>query len=208
MFASLHAVAVLGTLVVPATVIAFSHGWPPPRQRRWVYAISVIIIFGIMSGLLLSSRGAPVTEWLFPLVGMVAATMFVNSERAFRAVRSALLVATVVLWHSHLLLILDGYTSDVARTEAIDRAVARAHLAHVAREMRLAFPPDRVLPPGFVTDLLPGLEQGQSVCRRVRRLWHTGFTRLYEITTTPAGIWYPGGPVAVGLSKLEWKTKP
>ena len=207
MFASLHAVGVLGTLVVPGIVIAFSHGWPPPRQRRWLYAVCVITLFGIMSGLLLSARGAPVTEWLFPLVAMVPATMFVKSERAFRAVRSALLLATVVLWCTHLCLIFDGYTSDLPLQTRFDRASASAALTHVRDRMQGRFPPELVFPPSPVKDLLPGLEEPEFTPCTYRRLWHTPFTRLYEITRTPAEIWYPGGPVATGSQELTWKPK-
>jgi len=206
-FASVHAVAVLGTLVVPAIVIAFSHGWPPPRQRRWILSVCAITLLGIACLLLLSTRGLPVTEWLFPLVAMIPTTMFVKSQRAFQALRSGLVLAAVVLCGTHLGLLFDGYTSDLPLQTRFDRASASAALTHVRDRMQGRFPPELVFPPGPVKDLLPGLEEPEFTPCTYRRLWHTPFTRLYEITRTPVDIWYPGGPVATGSLGLEWKAK-
>jgi hypothetical protein len=202
MFADLHAIAVLSTLVVPAVVIAFSHGWPPPRERRWVYAFCAITLFGTISVLIPSARGVPLTEWVFPLVATVLAAMFVKSEGAFRTVRSGLLLATVVLWCNHFFLVSDGYTSGLRFNSPPQRL-----LIYAGEQMRREFLLDRVFPPGPVKDLLPGFEEPWFAPRTYRRLWHTPFTRLYEVTRTPGEVWYPGGPVEKGSRELVWKAE-
>lgn len=39
------------------------------------------------------------------------------------------------------------------------------------------------------------------------RVWHTWLTGLYRITSTPAGIWYPGGKPADAADRLEWRPR-
>ena len=70
MLPSLHALVILGTLIVPLIVIALSHGWHPRPIRHVLGFVAALAVMGAMC-LLLLMPGVPIAEWLFPLIGIV-----------------------------------------------------------------------------------------------------------------------------------------
>jgi hypothetical protein len=199
--ANLHAVAVLGTLIVPLIVIAFSHGWHPRPIRQF---LGFVVAFAVMGGLclLLLMLGVPIAEWLFPLIGIVLAGFFVKSQRAFQALCWGLLLMSVGLCGNALALRGHGYTST---PPSLYQSLDLAYLENLGKKLREAYSADHVLAPSLLKEILPELRNAGWNRKTARPLWHTPFTRLYEITTMPGEIWYPGGPVSVGSENLKWK---
>ena len=70
MFVGVHAIVILGTLIVPLIVIGFSRGWRPRPIRHVLGFVAALAVMGAIC-LLLLMPGVPIAEWLFPLIGIV-----------------------------------------------------------------------------------------------------------------------------------------
>ncbi len=200
MFVNLHVVLILMGVVAPVVAVGFSPGWRPRPLKRVFVAASPIVIVGILC-LLLLMAGIPVAEWLFPLVGLVIAGLFVKSERAFQMLRWSLAGLATVLSINGLELRGNGYTSDVALSRRYE-GKERAHLVALQDELK-KLPADKVFPEGPVAQVLDHPAKWDR--RALRPAWHTFFTGLYQVTTTPGDFWYPGGAVAV--AQLRWQPR-
>ncbi len=203
MFPSLHAILILGTLVVPLTVVAVNHTWHPHPLQQVLGFVVAVLALGIVCMLLLMP-GVPIAEWLFPLIGIVLAGLFAKNQRLAQGLCWGLLIASVGLCANALALRVSGYTS---APPSLYASLDRMHLEYLGKELRQKYPLDQVLAPGLVKEMLPQLGKVDWDRKTLRPLWHTSLTRLYEVVTTPGVVWYPGGPVSLGSENLQWKPK-
>lgn len=203
MFPSLHAVLILGTLIIPLFVVARSHTWPPHRFRPVLGFVAAILGLGVLCMLLLMP-GVPIFEWLFPLIGILLAGLLAKPQQVAQRLCWGLLIASIALSLNALMLRVHGYTSaPPSMYESLDQM----HLEYLAKELRQKYPPDHELSPGPLKKALPQLSKVDWDRKTLRPLWHTSLTRLYEVVTTPSVVWYPGGPVSVGSENMQWKPK-
>ena len=205
MFVDLHATLTLGAMVVPLVVAALSPGSRPRAVRDTVLAVLPIAVTGAIFLCLLSAAGVPVAEWLFPLAGAMVAGLFVKSPRAFQLLRWSLFGLSVLLCLNAMLLRTDGYAS--ASASRMYEASDRARLGTLGDKLRSRFPADHVLPEGSLTRTVPDPRLAQWDRITLRPLWHTFFTGLHEVVTTPGEAWYPGGPVSAGAGQIQWRRK-
>ena len=204
MLANVHAIAVLATLVVPAMLFLYRPGYVTRPLRSWIGFAFAIAVIGLCC-LLLLMYGVPIAEWLFPLFSMLLATLFVTSDRLFNLLRWGLLLSTVGLVLSALALRQHGFTSTPPALH--EHLVKRTYLRSVGEELRNLYPDDREFSPAPVEEIIPNFERIRQPRVVFKRLWHSGFTRLYVETSTKDVVWYPGGPVAAGSQHLEWRTR-
>jgi len=207
MFVDVHAIVILTTLIVPVMLIAWNHSWRPRSLPKAMVPALAITSVGMACLLLLSVFGVPIAEWVFPGVGAAFGGFFVKSQRLFRTMGWALFLATVGLCLNFCFLTRSGYTSSPGRTAAMYASLERAFVKSLSDQMGKAFPANDVLPQTPLNEILPGRDHADWDRKTMCRLWHTWFTGLYEITTIPGEIWYPGGPVASATGSLRWKAK-
>ena len=205
MFADLHAILLLAALIVPLVAVAVSPAWRPRPLRVVAVALLPIAVVGLAFLSLLSARGTAVAEWLFPLVGMTVAGLFVKSRRAFEVMRWGLFGLAVVLSVHAMALRTHGYAS--SRASRMYQAFEKARLAGVAERLQAELPADAELPPGPVSDVLGDPAAACWERKALRPLWHTCFTGLHEVIRTPGAVWYPGGPIARSARRLEWRSE-
>jgi hypothetical protein len=205
MYADLHALVVLGAAVAPLIAIGLSPGRRVRPVRAVLIGIAPIAAVAMMSLLILSATGVPISEWAVPLAATALAGLFVKSQRLFDALRWSLFVLAVLLCLNAMALRADGYASSVASGRY--QALEQNRLAALGQRLRKASPANQEYPPGPLATVLaePGI--GDWDRRTLEALWHTAFTGLYEVRTTPGEVWYPGGPVATGSQQLSWKPK-
>ena len=206
MFADLHAVVILGTLIVPLIVVAAN---PACRPRPWqevVAAIAPIAVVGVIFLLGLSVTGVPIAEWLFPMIGVTIAGVLVKSNRTFQAIRWVLFVLAVGLGINGWALRSDSYVSSSA--QRFYQGAERNRLVVIRNKLEQTYPGNKELPAQPVAQILAEQEDLTTWNRKkLHSVWHTAFTGLYRVTETAGEAWYPGGPVAIGAGKVEWKPK-
>jgi hypothetical protein len=108
MFADLHAVLIIGTAIVPALIVGFSHAWMPRPLRTIAAPTLVIVGVGTFSMLALFYPGAPIAEWCFPLMAMIVSGLFVKNPIAFGLLCRILPWIAVLLSVNHFVLLLRG----------------------------------------------------------------------------------------------------
>ncbi len=169
-------------------------------------AITPIALVGVVFLSLLSAVGVPVAEWLFPLIGVTAAGLLLKSNRAFQAIRWTLLGLAIALCLNGMALRMDRYAGSSALM--VYQAAERSRLGVIRDKLRQKYPPNKELQAGRLATFLA--EHGELTTwssRELRRVWHTAFTGLYRVVEIPGEAWYPGGPIATGAGKVEWKPK-
>ncbi len=208
MFVDVHAIVILTTVVVSVVIVVCNHSWRPRPLQKAIAPVLAIAGVGVLCICLLSVFGVPIAEWVFPGIGAFLVGFFMKSPRASKTISWGLFIVAVGLCVNSCLLRSNGYTSAPERTRAMYGALEQAFMKSLSGQLRKTFPADEVLAQGPLDGILPGPDRRTDWDRKtLRRLWHTWFTGLHEITTVPGEIWYPGGSVAVGSGKLLWKTK-
>lgn len=205
--ATLHAIALLATLVVPVALAAVGRRW---SRRPMVMALAPACAFvglGGLFALLLSARGAPLSEWLFPMAGAVIAGFCVTDSRRFQITWVALLLAAALLCVHAMYLRMDGYTSLPLLEKQAYQAREQSQLRRLGIEMSRAYTGDPELPEGPIRNATPQLRGVEWSRPTLTRCWHTSFTRLHRIVPVDGQAWYPGGPVSTGSKALLWKPK-
>jgi len=201
---SIHAVVILGTVLVPLAAVGVGFAWSLQRLPQVLGFLAATLGMGSFC-LFLLMPGAPIAEWVFPSIGIIIAGLFVKNRRAAWALVWVLVIAAGGLCANAFMLRTaeSGYTSFPA---SLYEQLHQAHLANVANQIRRQYPPDHVLPPGPVHEIAPPVEIPDYEPTTFSSEWHTRLTRLYRATKTPGVIWYPGGPVEEGAKNLQWKT--
>lgn len=97
--------------------------------------------------------------------------------------------------------------------------VYRADAAEYVKETLLRFEGDSIYSAGYITKgspiiaALPAskqnvieivVEESGYDCRILTR-WHTPFTGLYRVDTSPMRLWYPGGKIKDNIDNIEWR---
>lgn len=204
MLANVHAVMILAGLVLPLGAAAASPAWRPRAGREVVLGVAPLIAIGLMCSLLRSGMGAPVAEWAFPSVGVAIGGLFVKSEQAWPAIRWGLLGLAAVLCLNAMALRQNGYASYSA--VRVFQGVESAWLAALRARLQHQFAAEKELPAGRVSTFLVG-EESLALWNKntLQPVWHTPFTGLYRIEETAGEAWYPGGTLAGGCPRIEWR---
>lgn len=205
MFSNVHAAALLALVLAPALAILLAPGLFPRSAREVFLRCLPFGLLGIGFSLSMSASGYPVAEWLIPAVGTLAAGCFVRKDAVFRLLSWGLLLASAALCLNAVGLRATGYTSSPALTIDASKAVEQATVRSISEQLQARYLPGETFPPGPVADLLPGVESTAWERKEVTRLWHTPFSGLYEIRSTPGRFWCPGGEIETGSARLTWQ---
>lgn len=203
MYANEFAILVLATLAVPLLAIVVSPAWLPRPWMQVALSAAPILAIGVICAMVLSVYGAPLAEWLFPLLGVLAAGVFVGRQRIFAFVRACEFGLAVILSLYSCFFLYGEYTAAPSMTASMDRNLESIRLRQAAERLRKAYPEGKVLSEGPVSDLLPS--ESKAAKTRYENEWHTPFTRLRRIEKSNEELWYPGGPVEKGTQGLEWR---
>lgn len=202
---ALLAIAAIGTVAV------ITADWGPFRRptKTLLVASLPMLFLGIMSALLLSSKGAPVIEWVLPLVAVLIAGVCCRSDRAFNGLRWGLTGIAVVLWLNFIFLVNGGggFTARPNHTRAFGAMIQKAEVKAAGETLREKLAPNADYPAGSVGELLDDPRFDAVDALTVRSEWHTPLTRLYREERAKVPLWYPGGEVDVASHKLEVRTR-
>ena len=177
MFADLHAMLIILTVIVPAIVVGVSHGWVLRPLRAIAVPTLVIACVGVFSMLLEFYPGAPTSEWLFPLLAIVISGLFVKSPKAFDLLCRCLPWAAILLSINHLVLLLRGeYTSAPLRAERLFRTEEEGRLDYLGIELRRRFSPERSFPAGALRAIMPESPETDIPQNNVVAMWYSKFT--------------------------------
>jgi len=189
---TLHIVLLIGAIVVAGICLALWGGHPQRSIWQVLGASLPTWLVGVLSSLVLSASGRPAIEWALPLICILILGIGCKSDRVFRHAAVGLTVVAFLLCVNFFSLTSRGYSgvdhSGVAAT------LLKNGLKGAADKLREEHAPDEVLPAQKLST--------QTQNRYVKE-WHTPVTMLYRVEKQPVAIWYPGGPVAVGVENLE-----
>ena len=197
----------LTVLVTAAVVIP---NWGGARRSLGTVLVSALpfLGLGVLSGLLLSSKGVPLIEWVLPMIAVLIAGVGCRSDKAFNGLRWGLFGLAVALWLNFGFLVGGGgFTANPDFTRAIATSMRKNEVNAAGEAMRAKFAPDADYPAGPVGEILadPRFDAVDSLTARSE--WHTPLTRLYREDRAKAPLWYPGGEVAEASRKLEVRTR-
>ncbi len=166
-------------------------------------ATSPFLVLGVISGLLLSARGAPVVEWALPMIAVLVVGVTCRSDRAFDVFRWSMTVAALILFVNFLSLVQGDYTSIPYYSRAVSRSLAIHAKTQASQDLQARFGPEEVIPEGPVSGILGEPKYDRVETLVVERQWYTPITRLSRVRKEPASLWYPGGAVETGSKHLE-----
>lgn len=198
-------------LVVVVTAAVVIPNWGAARRPLGVVLIATLpfLVLGVLSALLLSAKGAPVIEWVLPMIGVLIAGVCCRSDRAFNGLRWGLFGLAIALWLNFGLLIRPGggYTAEPAYSQAITKSIQTNEIKAAGEAMRAQLPGDATYPAGPVGKILDNPRFDAVDALAVRSEWHTPITRLHREVHSKAPLWYPGGEIASASQKLEARTR-
>jgi hypothetical protein len=195
--AELHFVALV-TVIVGTGICLLAQGGHAERSLKAVLVAFLPFFFvGILSSLLLSAAGVPTVEWALPGIAVLVLGLFCKSHAVFSAARWALLVASIGLCGNFIELTSSGYTAKPVVIQSVSSTMQKAIVRGEQKKLREHHAPEATLPAGPVQQL--------TLYATVAE-WHTPLTQLHRVTKQPAVVWYPGGPVAESVDKLQIKT--
>ena len=205
----LHILLIVLTAIGTASAVALNWG-PLRRPCGTVLVASLpILALGVLSALLLSAKGAPMVEWVLPLLALLIAGLCCRSDKVFKALRWGLTGIAVLLWLNFGFLVGGGggYTAKPDHTRQFATMIQSSEINAAGEAMRAKLPPDATYPAGPVGAILDDSRFDAVDALAVRPEWHTPLTRLYREVHARAPLWYPGGEIASASQKLEARTR-
>lgn len=205
---AIHLALLLATTVIGLVLIYSDPGLARRPLRRVLWAAAPLFALGLVSSLLMSLDGIPLTEWVLPTVVLLCVGVLCKSERRFTSAAVTMFIAATALTGSFLYLISHGYTAAPDRSLSVARVRQKAKIQAAGGALRNRFSADAELRPGPVAWLLgdPGFNEVEVV--RAERLWHTPITRLYRLQRDRKTLWCPGGNVEQAIRGLSLQTSP
>ncbi len=189
----LHAVTLLivgfSPLIVWRIGKSVRKGAPPSFIRNLAYAVPFLIIGGIFSSVL-STNGAPLSEWAIPTFVVLAAAFIAPTTSSIRVFAAVVFFICIGLCIEGITLRNSGYTSNPAMTASSSAARSKTILSSVRskiekQEMHLLNGP--VLLKELVDQEVPTIES-----LHVTIEWHTPITGLFRIVPQQQEIWIMG----------------
>lgn len=210
MLGSLHAVLLIGVLVVSLVAVVF-------LERRMASALQALV--ALLVSLLAASvaclfsahlckEGNPFAQWLLPAPAALLVLMFVKHDGWRRLIGATALVATVGLsFHFSELVHRPGYTGNPKFD--VFHAVAIAHLTAAKEYADEVEHLEAEAPAGWLRDhpgwpeLKDRFPESAPPRRIVHQTWHSALTGLYATESVSQDYWHPGGTLADALRNLE-----
>jgi hypothetical protein len=209
---TLHALALIA-MILGATLACIFMGRPEEGTRkRDAFAVGA---GGVGIGFLvpghLCDAGEPVMQILIGILCAVALTAWVKKPREAASLVLIVAVASAALASRYTGLVHEKGVTGNPRLHQLNYPKTLERRAQDILVERAKTDPESY-PAGWLGDWGQFRESasGRTVSRvEVRWWWHSGLTRLYEKRETPIRLWYPGGPLAEGATRLEWReSKP
>lgn len=197
----------LGCTVLATGILLIIPGKQATRSNRdLAFAMFPFLLLGVLSGLLLSSTGKPLVEWILPALSVLFIGKFAKSRFAFETARWTLLVVAIILFYNFTELVHRNYTAAPEMTRRAAAAQCHNLIRSAGKDLRRSFPAGSVLPEGPVSKYIPNSPYVKNVATlHARHEWHTVFTRLNRVDLARAVLWYPGGEVVSSSQSITIK---
>lgn len=217
MIGNLHAAALLSLTLVTIVVCARCRRERP--RRRMLPGLLTGALLGMVASCVsshLCRAGQPLTQWLIPAACLAATLTYVGHAAARWTVAIIAVVAMFGL-SSHYSDVVHGpvYIGNPHYARRRDAGLARDEQWAIELIVDLGDTDDEDYPSGWLSEasFVAGnpkhfemlIATGKRI--RVRRLWHSWLTRLYERQTTPLDMWFGGGKLKDAASNVEYRER-
>jgi hypothetical protein len=216
---TLHAISMLSLLGVTlaACALLLRRGERPRTFAATVTALCAIVIVFLAAPVHLCHAGQPVAQALLGIICVPAPVLLVRGDRLAFALAGLVGIATFSLMNQYVALVhTERVTGNCSRSDTnlrLDRLLAEvgAQLSNLGAAETFRFPEGWLSDVEFVRKA-PGTGPLEAALETFEResfspFWHSGFTKLYARHRTPVGLWFPGGTLAEGGSRLEWRER-
>lgn len=203
-----HLALLLATAAIAFVLILLDPGLANRPLRRVLYAAAPLFALGLVSSMLMSVGGVPLTEWALPVALVLCVGIFCKSERLLTIAAVTMFLAAIALTGSFLYLTTHGYTAAPDRSLNHARIRQKAQILAAGGALRKRFSADAELRPGPVASLLEDPRFNEVEVVHAERLWHTPITRLYRVQRDRETLWCPGGNVQQASRALSLRTSP
>jgi len=213
MGANLHAVGMIAAFLSIAGLCVLAWKEAPTAKRLIASLVVGLLLFLFASGMFthMCDRGNPGTQLLLWTAGLVAILSCVTDWKV--SVFGALILCIVMGS------LCSQYVNMVHREDLTGNSGGREnrHLASVAERVRKALLEKSVKDvdthvsgwfseaPFIDKDLKETLGDEPHQQVEISPLWHTSFTYLWARKAHEVALWYPGGTISDGASRLEWR---
>lgn len=212
---TVHAV-VLIVLPVAVVIALATTKRRAPTSKQFTIALAIAALGTLAAPMFnhhMCREGEPRTQWLILGPCLLLVLLFVNSAAWRRALGAVVFVGMMGLsCHFTDLVHEPGWTANPdwdGGANIIFRSRRQAAAAAAADSEN----PNVDMPAGWLRELpvWPAVQDQfgdqHPVRRELRRAWHTWLTGLYQYSSIPQDFWYPGGPLADAMTRLELRDR-
>lgn len=212
---SVHAILLIA---LPVTVVAalavLKRRAPTGSQFTVALAIAAVATLAApMFNHHLCREGEPRTQWMILGPCLLLVLLFVNSPAWRRTLGAIVFIGMMGLsCHFTNLVHEPGWTGNPdwdGGATIIFRSLRQSAVA-AARDSEnpnVEMPAGWLRESSFWPEVQDQFGDRHPVRRELRRVWHTWLTGLYRYSNIPQDFWYPGGPLADGMTRLEMRDR-
>lgn len=212
---TVHAI-VLVALPVAVVIALAAMKRRAPTSRQFTIALAIAAVGTLAAPMFnhhMCLEGEPRMQWLILGPCLLLVLLLVNSPAWRRTIGAVVFIGMMGLsCHFTDLVHERGWTGNPnwdGGANAVFRSL-RQSAAVVASDSEN---PNVEMAAGWLRDLpvWPAVQDlfgdQHPVRRELNRTWHTWLTGLYRYSSVPQDFWYPGGPLADGITKLEMRDR-
>lgn len=210
-----HAVAMMALLVAVVPPLAvLKRRRPTNRQFTIALAFAALGMFTASScAAHLCREGQPRTQLLVLGPCLLLILLFVKSTAWRRTLGALTFLGMLGLSNQFSDIVHEpGWTGNPEWDRGMS-VTLRSHRQCAASVAADSDDPAAEMPAGWLREMpvWPTMQDrfvGRLPARReITATWHTWFTGLYRYTAIPQDLWYPGGPLAEGMTRLELRDR-
>jgi hypothetical protein len=211
--ASIHALVLLSTVFV-TLVLTVKFGDSKKERVLGGILFPAMLLF---LGFILAPPGiyTPVSQWLFPILCLSLAMIFLEPKFLRRGTCITLVLTAIFLsFHFFSLTSSEKYT-DIYPSRSNGINEGRIRMAEGYLHSLPTLTDNNSYPQGWLSEsevlqYIPEEDRRFILERDLSRsyyLWHSYFTNVYGAKQGKVDIWYLGGTLKESAQKLEWKEK-